>query len=74
VVTRFLKKFYLAVVFVFLYAPLLAIEYIAIDRVDIPEPVVKKLITKSSNESVNARRKPVTIPGRISGIITLPIA
>ena len=34
--------------------PLLAIEYISIDRLVTPEPVVKKLITKSSIDSVKA--------------------
>jgi len=34
------------------------------------EPVVKKLMTKSSMDKVKASKKPVTIPGIISGKIT----
>ena len=41
-----------------------------IERVDTPDPVVKKLMTKSSIDSVKAKRKPVMIPGIISGMIT----
>ena len=50
--------------------PRLAMEYTVIDRVDTPDPVVKKLITKSSIDKVKANNSPVTTPGMISGRIT----
>ena len=54
--------------------PFLAAEYIYIDRLDTPDPVLKKLMTKSSIDSVNANIAPVVIPGIISGMITFLIA
>jgi hypothetical protein len=50
--------------------PRLAIAKTVMDKVDTPEPVVKKLTMKSSNERVNANRNPVITPGMISGSIT----
>ena len=50
--------------------PRRAMEKMVIDRFATPEPVVKKLMTKSSMDRVNASSKPVMIPGMISGRIT----
>ena len=41
------------------------------DRLLTPEPVVKKLTTKSSMDMVSAITKPENTPGMISGRITL---
>ena len=51
--------------------PRFAIVYISMESVETPPPVVKKEITKSSMDIVKARIAPVTIPGEISGMITL---
>lgn len=50
--------------------PLRAMEKIKMDRLVTPEPVVKKLMMKSSKDKVKARIKPVSTPGMISGRIT----
>ena len=41
-----------------------------IERFDTPEPVVKKLTTKSSMDIVSAMMKPENTPGMMSGRIT----
>ena len=46
------------------------IEYMCIVRVSKLAPLVKLLITKSSNESVNAMMNPVIIPGAMHGSST----
>jgi len=56
---------------IFGFIPLLAMEYMVMERVDTPEPVVKKLITKSSTDRVKASSSPVITLGIISGSITL---
>ena len=51
------------------FIPLLAMEYISIERLVTPGPVVKKLITKSSIDIVKAISRPDIIPGFICGNI-----
>jgi len=51
--------------------PLFVIEYTLIDKVEIPAPVVKKLMIKSSSERVNDIIIPLIMPGFISGNIIL---
>ena len=50
--------------------PRLAIEYMVMDRLETPPPVVKKLMTKSSMDKVKAIKNPEMMPGMISVMIT----
>lgn len=50
--------------------PLRIMLYICIGSVVEPGPATKKEITKSSMESVKARRDPERIPGKMTGIRT----
>ena len=52
------------------FTPRFVMEYIIVDRFVTPLPVVKKLTTKSSIESVNYSIKPLSMPGISSGSIT----
>ena len=56
------------------FIPFLDIEYIVIDKLLTPFPVVKYEITKSSIDIVNDIKAPVKIPLVICGIITFLIA
>lgn len=51
--------------------PNFIIENIFNGKVVEPGPATKKVITKSSMESVMLKRKPATMPGEIRGMITL---
>ena len=51
--------------------PSRTIEYIFSGSVVAPMPVTKKVMTKSLNERVNARRDPAIMPGRICGTVIL---
>ena len=57
--------------FILGFMPLRAIAYIKTERVVTPALHVKKLITKSSIESVTDSMNPVMMPGMISGRMTL---
>ena len=51
--------------------PTLTWLYISVDRVLMPTPLVKWVMTKSSTDMVNASRNPERTPGIISGSTTL---
>ena len=54
--------------------PRRAMEKMMMDKLVTPEPVLKKLMTKSSTDRVKAISAPVITPGMISGMITLRMA
>ena len=56
------------------FIPRRTMEYMVMESVLTPAPVVKKDMTKSSMDRVKARIAPVTTPGMISGRTTFHIA